>query len=368
MVYKQLSALISLPVLAVFALSGLLAACTASPVAEAGNDNNALQELISKVKMDTATMHPLQDQLLLTGKVVPDEDKQIRIYPLVSGIVRKVHVHSGWAVKKGEVLAELVSSEMAGYNSDLSTAEAAMANARRQLSVTEDLFNSGLASAKELEESRNDLKRISSEAEKAAQVLQINGGDRHASYRIKTPLDGFVIDKRVTEHMQLRPDNNEPLFVVADIRNVWAMVNIYESDISFIHQGDSVHITTLSYPDKIFYGIIDKIYQMLDPETKTMRARINIRNQDLLLKPEMFVTANVQVVHREQRVSIDAGALIFDNNRYYVVLSSPRDSLQIRPVEVSEKMGNRAYISQGLQAGEKVVASRQLYFYEALKQ
>lgn len=346
----------------------VLAGCQSSPAAEEKQPDPSLRQLLGKVKMDTATIHPILDEILLTGKIAPDEDKQIRIYPLVSGIVRKVYVHSGYSVKKGDVLAELVSSEMAGYNNDLATAEASLANARRQLSVTEDLFNSGLASGKELEEARNEQKRIASEVQKARQVLQINGGDRHAGYRIKTPLDGFVIDKRVTEHMQLRPDNNDPLFVIADIRNVWAMVNIYESDISYVHQGDSVHIITLSYPGKTFYGTIDKIYQVLDPETKTMRARINIDNRDLLLKPEMFVSANVQVVHREARVSIDAGALIFDNNQYYVVLCDDRDSLSVRPVEIAEKMSNRAYIRSGLKAGDKVVASRQLYFYEALKQ
>ncbi len=348
--------------------TSLLPSCTGHPVTPGtGSDTASLSSLLNKVSIDTATMRPIFDEIMLTGKVAPDEDKQIRIFPLVSGIVKKVNVHSGYYVKAGEVLAELTSSEMAGFNNDLSVAEASLANAKRQLSVTEDLYQGGLASSKDLEQARSEYKRVSSELHKAEQVLKINGGDREAGYRIKTPMAGFIIDKRVTEHMQLRPDNNDPLFVIADISNVWAMVNIYESDISFIRQGDSVQLTTLSYPGKVFKGTIDKIYQMLDPDTKTMRARINISNKDLLLKPEMFVTAHVKVVQSESRVSIAARALIFDNNQYFVVVRKGAN-LSVQPVEIAEKLGGRAYIRNGLQPGDQVIASRQLYFYEALKQ
>lgn len=325
-----------------------------------------LEQLLGKVATDTASTNPVKDEILVSGKIVPDEDSQIRIYPMVSGIVRKVNVHSGWYVKAGQTLAELVSSEMAGFSNELASAEASLANARRDLSLKQDLFISGLASEKDVEEARSEYKRASSEVHKAEQVLQINGGDREAGYRITTPINGFVIEKRVTEHSHLRPDNNEPVFVIADISNVWAMVNIFESDISYIHQGDSVHLTSLSYPGKLFRGDIEKIYQVLDPETKTMRARINIHNPDLLLKPEMFVSAKVSVIQTHSRVSIPVRSLIFDNNRYYVIVREGSKA-SIREVEVAEKMGGRAYISDGLKENEVVVAARQLYFYEALK-
>ncbi len=260
-----------------------------------------LEQLLGKVATDTASTNPVKDEILVSGKIVPDEDSQIRIYPMVSGIVRKVNVHSGWYVKAGQTLAELVSSEMAGFSNELASAEASLANARRDLSLKQDLFTSGLASGKDVEEAKSEYKRASSKVHKAEQVLQINGGDREAGYRITTPINGFVIEK-VTEHSHLGPDNNDPVFVIADISNVWAMVNIFESDISYIHQGDSVHLTSLSYPGKLFREIL-KRSTVLDPETKTMRARINIHNPDLLLKPEMFVSAKVSVIQPHSHVN-----------------------------------------------------------------
>lgn len=346
----------------------LLAACSQQPApAPAKDPVKEMEEVLSKVNTDTASTHSVKDEILVTGKIVPDEDSQIRIYPMVSGIVKKINVHSGWYVKAGQVLAELESSEMAGFSNELSSAEASMANAKRNLSVRKDLYASGLASARDVEEAESEFKRASSEVHKAEKVLQLNGGNRQAGYRITTPINGFVIEKKVTDHSHLRPDNADPVFVIADISKVWAMVNIYESDISFIHQGDSVHLTSLSYPGKVFSGTIEKIYQVLDPETKTMRARINIHNPDLLLKPEMFVSGKVKVVQQNSRVSIASKALIFDNDRYYVIVKEGNRP-RIQQVEVAEKMGDRAYISHGLQDNEVVVSSRQLYFYEALKQ
>ena len=346
----------------------LLAACSQKPEAAPAKDQaKEMEEILSKVITDTATTHAVKDEILVTGKIVPDEDSQIRIYPMVSGIVKKINVHSGWYVKAGQVLAELESSEMASFSNELSSAEASMANAKRNLSVKRDLYASGLASARDVEEAESEFKRASSEVHKAEKVLQLNGGNRQAGYRITTPINGFVIEKKVTDHSHLRPDNADPAFVVADISKVWAMVNIYESDISFIHQGDSVHLTSLSYPGKVFAGVIEKIYQVLDPETKTMRARINIHNPDLLLKPEMFVSAKVKVVQQHSQVSIPSRSLIFDNSRYFVIVKDGNKP-RIQQVEVAEKMGGRAYISAGLNDNDVVVATRQLYFYEALKQ
>lgn len=354
--------------LSICLIPSLLVACKQKPEpAPATDPHKEMEQLLSKVITDTATTNTVKDEILVTGKIVPDEDNQIRIYPMVSGIVRKVNVHTGWYVKKGQVLAELASSEMASFSNELASAEASLANARRDLSLKQDLFASGLAAEKDVEEAKSEHKRASSEVHKAEKVLQLNGGDREAGYRITTPINGFVIEKKVTEHSHLRPDNNDPVFVIADISHVWAMVNIYESDISYIHQGDSVHLSSLAYPGKIFKGTIEKIYQILDPETKTMRARIYIHNPDLLLKPEMFVSAKVSVVQQHSRVSIPARALIFDNNRYYVIVREG-NTARIQPVTVSEKMGGRAYINDGLNNNDVVVASRQLYFYEALKQ
>ncbi len=345
------------------------AACTdgtKSPTDPAPDPAGQLKALREKITVDTASAQPVRDERLLTGKIQPDEDKQISIYPQVSGVVSKVYAHTNHYVKAGEVLAEMTSAEMAGYNSEFAANEAALSNARRRLSAVKDMFHSGLSSEKELEEAENEFKRTNSEWKKAKEVLQLNGGGSSTRYLIRTPLKGFVIKRGIAEHMQLRADNADPAFVVADISRVWAVVNVYESDISAVHQGDSVELTTIAYRDKVFTGRIEKIYQVLDAETKTMRARISVDNAGLLLKPEMFVSAKVTSNYNDNRISIPARDLIFDDNHYYVICIENK-GMRIQPVEVAEKIGDRAYIVSGLKEGDLLAGSRQLYIYQSLK-
>ena len=82
----------------------------------------------------------------------------------------------------------------------------------------------------------------------------------------------------------IRSDNSTGLFTISDLKNVWVMANVYESNISFVKMGDSVNITTLSYPGKIFRGKIDKIMNVLDPSNKVMKLRIVLANPGYLVK------------------------------------------------------------------------------------
>ena len=107
-------------------------------------------------------------------------------------------------------------------------------------------------------------------------------------YEIQSPVSGFVIGKNVSRNIQirLRPDGG----VVHDfgIDNVWVMADVYESDISRVGEGAAVRITTLAYRDREFTGTVDKVYNMLDSESKTMSIRVKLKNEDYLLKPGMF--------------------------------------------------------------------------------
>ena len=93
--------------------------------------------------------------------------------------------------------------------------------------------------------------------------------------------------------MLLRSDRSENIFDIAEISEVWAMANINEIDINKVKLGIDADVTTLSYPDKVFKGKVDKIFNVIDPETKAMQARIKLSNTDYLLKPDM--NANIKL-------------------------------------------------------------------------
>ena len=322
--------------------------------------------LLQRLKIDTVAASSNSSQLVLTGKITPDEDKMVRIFPMVSGIVSNIHVQVGDVVKKGQELASMRSVEVAAINRDVSASGADVATAKRNMQAAEEMYQSGLMSEKDVTQSRNDYQKALAENQRSKTVSAINGGKLN-TYTVIAPIGGFIIDKKVTNNMQLRADNGDNMFAVADLSSVWVIVNVYESDISKIRTGEKVDISTISYPDKNFEGTVDKIYNMLDPDNKVMRARIKINNPGFLLKPEMFATVTVHTLADGNLCSINKDELVFENEHYYVILLDAKNKPRIQPVDIARKIENKAYIQNGLKPGDRIVASRQLYIYEAMK-
>lgn len=322
--------------------------------------------LLKSLLIDTVKEAGAISEITLTGSIAPDENKMVKIFPMVSGVVQDVHVQLGDVVQKGQTLAILKSPEMATFNKDYVSSEADIKSTRRVYESTQDLYKSGLASQKDLEQAQADYQKAQAEGSRASAVMSINKGNNQG-YQIKTPISGFVVDKNITNSMQVRADNSTNLFTVADLSTVYVLINIYESDISSVKTGDPVKITTLSYPDKIFTGTIDRIDNMLDPDNKVMHARVKINNPGNMLKPQMFANVIISAKSGDNLPMVNTRTLVFDNDKNYVVVVDGKVHVRIQPVQIAKTVENRAYISQGLKPGDKVVASRQVYLYESLK-
>jgi cobalt-zinc-cadmium efflux system membrane fusion protein len=322
--------------------------------------------LLRSLLIDTVKEASALSEINLTGSIAADENKMVKIYPMVSGIAHDVHVQLGDVVSKGQTLAIMKSAEMAGFTKDYISAEADLRSAKRTLESTRDLYKSGLASQKDFEEAQSDYDKAVAENKRAGAVVSINKSNDQG-YIVKSPISGFVIEKNLNDNMQVRADNSANLFTVADLSDVYVLINVYESDISNIQVGDPVKITTLSYPDQIFRGKIDKIYDMLDPDNKVVKARVKIENPGNKLKPEMFANVTIKAKSGEDLPVIDTRALIFDNDKDYVIVVDGKAKVHVQQIQIAKRVENRAYIRAGLKPGDRIVASRQLYLFESLR-
>jgi cobalt-zinc-cadmium efflux system membrane fusion protein len=346
----------------------LFPSCTRhdAPLKPQDNKFQVTDSLLGSLLVDTVQQASAVSQITLTGTIEPDENKIAKIYPLVSGVTENVNVLLGDVVSKGQTLASMHSVEVAGFSKDLISAEADLRDTKRTLEATQDLYQSGLASGKDLEQAKSDYKKALAENSRASSVMSINKSDKHG-YLIKAPISGYIVEKNVTSNMQVRADNTENLFTIADLSSVYIIVNIYESDITSVQTGYPVKITTLAYPGKVFTGKIDKVYNMIDRDNKLMRARVKISNPGNLLKPQMFANVVVQAKSGENLPVINTRSIVLDNDRNYVVVKDGKAQVRIQPITVSKRVEDRAYISEGLKPGDQIIASRQLFLYESLK-
>ena len=304
--------------------------------------------LMKTLNIDTVRKCPLVSAITLTGSVDFDQDKQVSIFPLVSGIIEDIKVQLGDLVTAGQPLASIKSSEMAGYSNNLVIAETNVTATKKQLDASQDLYKSGLASQLDVTTAQVNYDQALAQLEMVKRVLKINGNNTQGAYIIKAPISGFIVQKNVTNNTSIRADNGAIIFTISDLKDVWVQANVYESNISKVHLGDPVDITTLSYPDKVFKGKVDKILSVLDPTNKVMKVRIILPNPGYALKPQMFTSVSVINQEKKQAICVSSKALEFDHSQYFVLRYSGKGSADITPVQWLGTYGDKTYLAGGV--------------------
>ncbi len=322
--------------------------------------------LMNTLVIDTVKVSNISNAIKFNGIVDFNTDKVVNVFPLITGNVQDVKVMPGDYVHAGEVLGVVKSAEVAGYNATLINAESNVRLTKTQLDQQKDLFKSGLASQIDITNAEVNYDQALATKISAEKILSINGNNKNGEYFIKAPVDGFVVQKNVTNGMSIRSDNGTGLFTISDLKNVWVQANVYEANISKVHEGDEVDVTTISYPDKVFKGKVNKLMNVLDPTSKVMKMRVVLDNPGYLLKPQMFATVTVNNTEHRKATAIASTALIFDHSQYYVIVLTGKKSVQIRAVNVISINGTTAYIKDGVKPGERMIGSNALLIYGSL--
>jgi membrane fusion protein, heavy metal efflux system len=322
--------------------------------------------LVKNMTVGIARTTQVRNELKLTGKIVADQSKQIQVYPLVGGTTKSVSVELGDYVEKDQVLAVIKSGEAAGFESEYVAAKSNYEIAKKNVQVAEDMYNSRLISEKEFLQSKQDFNKAEAELNKSKEVQKIYNVSNESEYTVKAPISGFIIEKNINKDMQLRSDNSINIFTISQLNDVWVLANVYETDIEKIKEKDTVFVTTIAYPDKIYKATIDKIYNVLDPETRVMKIRVKLDNVDYLLKPEMYANVVVNYAEPERMITIASSALIFDNSNNYVLIYGGGKNFKVQKVDLYKTIGNKAYINSGVKENDRIITGNQLLIYNAL--
>lgn len=356
----------------------LLPACLCAALLSAcGGQTEAPQEitrelfltdsLLNVVSVDTVHIHEVTDELTLNGRVTFNQEQVARVFPIFGGTVTEVSAEIGDHVRKGDILAVIRSGEVADYEKQKKEAEQQLIIARRNLQSVQDMFASGMASERDVLQARQELSNAEAEEKRITEIFSIYHLAGKSLYLVKAPVSGFIVEKNINKEMQIRSDQNDEMFVISGLENVWVMADVYESDISKIHENTPIRITTLAYPDKEFTGKIDKVYNMLNDESKTMNIRVKLTNENYLLKPGMFT--NVYVINRlsdKQLPRIDSHALVFENGKNFVVTVDAAGKIAVKEVEVYRQLSRECYLASGVQEGDRILNKNVLLVYNAL--
>jgi cobalt-zinc-cadmium efflux system membrane fusion protein len=341
----------------------LIASCGRKKVEADSHAFEMSDVMMGKCKFSDVHYEKVFSDLKLFGKVASDNNKSANVYPVMGGSVEKIYVELGDYVKQGQVLATINSSEVATIQQERLSAIANVALAKKNLQVARDLYAGKLNSEKDVISAQKDLDVAESELSRLYSIYSLGSSSR---YNIKAPISGYIIRKDISPNEVLNKDVADILFSIAEIKDVWVVANVNESDISKVQLGFEADIKTISYPDRVYKGKIDKIFNVIDPETKALQIIIKIPNEDLSLKPEMSTMVYLHCAEDRKMLAIPSSSVIFDQNKNWVVVFRSKTDVEVRQVEVYREFNGFTYIESGLKENEKVISQNGLFIYDAL--
>lgn len=313
-----------------------------------------------------ATTDFAQNEIRLFGKVTADNNSMAQVYPAVGGNVISIDAELGDYVKQGQLLASIRSSEVAGYQSQTIDASANVHIAERNLQSVKDMYEGKLASEKELVVAQKELDKARSEKSRMGEINHIYKLKSGSVYNLYAPISGYVVYKNISPNEMLGNNREDALFTIAKLDNVWVLANVNESDLDNVKKGQEVNIQTIAYPDRMIKGKIDKIFNVIDPDTRAAKALIKVPNTDIALKPEMNATVTVHYADNKKFISVPSDAVVFDKNKHFVMVFKDKNNIETREVSVYKALKSTTYLSAGLKEGEKIIVKGNLLIYDAI--
>jgi len=169
-----------------------------------------------------------------------------------------------------------------------------------------------------------------------------------------SPVTGFVTDRKVFPQTSVTPDTE--LYTVSDLSSVWATADIYEYEVPFVHVGQHVNFSLSYYPGKNYSGAVSYIYPTVDPQTRTVKVRVDLPNPDFVLKPQMFADARLTVNYGVQ-ILVPQEAVLDSGKEQHVYVVHGGGIFEPRKVTLGPVIDGNVSVISGLKPGEKVVTS-----------
>lgn len=274
-------------------------------------------------------------------RIVPDETRLYRVTTKVDGWVERLDVNiTGQSVKQGDRLLAMYSPQLVSAQEEYLSALAADGIAAGE-------------SAKRIVTAVKQRLRQWDITDEQIHSLEVAGKPERA-LTVLAPSSGWVLEKNVLVGQKVSP--GDPLFVVADLTEVWAVMEVYEPDLPLVTNGMPVKVTVQAMPGRDFKGVVNFVAPSLDPVSRTVRVRANLANPDMALKVEMFGYAMLAADLGEQS-TIPESAVLRTGAHTYAFRDAGEGRLEPIEIKVGRRCGDDFVLLEGLFDGETVVTS-----------
>ena len=347
---------------------------TSANSSSAKNSDNAElftipQEQMAHVQVLTVQPTTLPRSLRLTGAVAYNSFRTTPVITQVSGPVSRVVVVPGQKVHQGEPMLYVASPDYSQLRTNYLKAKEAYALAQKAYARARDLYEHKAIAEQNLEQAQSAEVLASGDlasSQAALKVMGITDPDELVKsppsfeVPVRAPISGEVVEQDVSAGQLIQPGTTQ-CFMISDIGSVWVLVNIYQKDLPYVRVGDTVAIRTDTYPEA-FHGRISYVAASLDPNTRTLQARIETNNPGEKLKKDMYVVATVNAGTIPNAIALPDAAVLRDSeNQPFVYAAAASNQFGRRSVTLGESLNGQTQIISGLKAGDQVIGNGSLF-------
>jgi RND family efflux transporter MFP subunit len=299
------------------------------------------------IAFEVVKRRSIKREIRTSTKIVPDETRQSKVTTKVGGWIEKLYVNqTGQYVRKGAPLLSIYSPDLFSAQQEYLSAM----KAREKFSGDSDMSGS----MEEIAHAARERLRLLDVSE--AQIEKIKQtGKFERTVNLYAPVSGYVTEKMVLQGQKIMM--NDSLMVIVDLSRVWGEIDIYETDLPYIKIGMPVEVTLSYWPGKTFTGRVSFLNPFMDAETRTMKARVEIPNAGLVLKPNMYGDARLSY-NIGKRVAVTEQAVMQTGVRNYVFIEGKDDLVVPYEIKIGVRSSDGYYeVLSGLKGGERVVTS-----------
>ncbi len=310
--------------------------------------------------IETAKALPGQQrsEILAPAVITYDATRVAQVNARSAGVIKQVFADIGTRVAAGAPLAVIESAAVSGDQSRLAAAQTRVrvmdANYRREV----ELGQKGVSAKREVLAAEQEYREAVAELEALQASLRVMGaGGSGGRYTLKAPLAGVVTERRAT--LDGYVETQAPLFEIVDTSIMWAELALAEADLGTVASGMPVIITVAGLEGREFGGIISFIAPLVDPQTRTAKARVRLANPEGLLRANMYGDARIQVAEASTSSAVPRDAVQRAKSVKLVFVRKSVNEFEARRVEVASNSGGGELVqlASGVEPGEEIVVA-----------
>ena len=347
-------------------LSGCGADKPAAPTAKASDPMlvQPPEDLRSQLTLGAVQHIQVAETLRVAGTIDFDEYGLTRIGASVTGRVSRLHASLGQSVKTGDPLAQIHSSELSSAQLAFLKARSQTELFRRNAQRARTLFESDVISAAEMQRRENEFEVAATEMRAAMDQLRVLGmsstaidklaetGAIDSNAWVSATLSGVVVDRKVTTGQVVQP--SDAMFVVADLKRVWAVAQVPEQQVAQVQVGQAVLIEVPALDNEKLLGKLIYVGQTVNPDTRTVLVRTELDNRDGRLKPAMLASMLIQSAPQPQ-LAVPSRAVVREDDEDHVFVEAGNGQFRLTRVKLGPEREGQRVVQEGLKDGTRVV-------------